>query len=183
MQKSGLLFYLSISTIKLTFATGMAVTLNNMYLANTSGESIAITLNNLNQAPTVNLSPKTVCKLPNAIFFTPNLVESDSNFYILFTVKNNYNAIVMNQDSISLASNSKWSKAYTQDTTKFNLEAICGSRQLAKKTIATIAVNQNNNPPTLAPKMCPNNYSFVYSYGKPSKQVLSAISSAKSCVQ
>ncbi|MFN8770135.1 MAG: hypothetical protein ACK5Z5_02020 [Neisseriaceae bacterium] len=159
------------------YATGMAVALKNIVLYNKNPNPIVLRAPNISQQAKIKINQNSACLINQPIFFQPNLVNKDTNFYIIFSVEssNIYNAIMIDKDnSLSLASQSRNSKAYSSiGFDKIHLAANCGKKHTASP-IKTVVENSPNNPPILTPKYCSkdkNKYQFVLSFGNSAYKV------------
>jgi hypothetical protein len=117
---------------------------------------------NINQDAKIKMSPYSACLINQPILFEPNLINNDSNYYIIFSFESSdmYNAIMIdNQNQLRLASQSPYSKAYSKSGfSQFHLSANCGKQHIISP-IKTMVENTPNNPPLLTPKYCSNSKS------------------------
>lgn len=162
MQKKIFFIITLIISTSTCFATGMAVAINNVALYNDSSKSVIINAQNINKNAKIKIPPHSACLINQPIMFEPNLINNDSNYYIIFSIESldMYNAIMIDkQNQLRLASQSIFSKAYSKSGfSKFHLTANCGKQHIASP-IKTNIENTPNNPPLLTPKYCSNSKS------------------------
>ena len=157
--------------IQQTYAYGMAVTLDNIVLYNSTKHPITLNAPNISKSAKINLNPHSGCSLNKPVFFQTNMVSGnkpDDNFYIVFSVESQYNAVFIDkQNRINLASKSRDSDVYSNyGFSKFSLTAVCENNKFDSSPISTRNTTTLNNAPTLAPKYCKTNkYTFVFGFG------------------
>ena len=145
-----------------TYAYGMAVTLDNIVLYNSTKHAITVNAPNVSKNAKINLDSHSSCLLKKPIFFQPDIVATntrDDNFYIVFSVESQFNAVFIDKENrINLASKSRDAIAHSKTGfSKFSLNAVCENNKIDNSPISTRNIITSNNAPTLAPKYCKTN--------------------------
>ncbi|MEN9945781.1 MAG: hypothetical protein RLZZ293_167 [Pseudomonadota bacterium] len=144
-------------------ATGMAVSLNNLYLQNNTSQSMTIQIENLTESANKLVVPaKSICKINQSLMFLPFAEESD-NFAIMVKSSNMVNPIVIdNFGLLALASDSAIKAPYSGKVKQYSLFGFCGNKLGQYKFLNVIPHTNESDAPNFELANCKTTSNFVY---------------------
>lgn len=150
-------------SVNYTNATGMAVSLNNLYLQNTTSKIFKLKINNLDKnTPDILLAANSMCKINKNIMFLPSVIENN-NFVIMLSNANMVNPIVIDKDSsLSLANLAKLKFRFSGDIKNYNFLGYCNNNLTQSKSLSVMANSNSNELPNFNLKNCDSDSNFVY---------------------
>lgn len=147
----------------LTSATGMAVSLNNVYMYNNTPHSAQIQIKNLaDRANLFQIPPRSVCKINTPLLFLPDASESN-NFVIMVQIDQNQNSIVIDKFGLlTLAADSAIQARYAGQVKQYSLNGFCGNKLAQTKFLNVQGHDNLQSPPNFVLANCANISNFVY---------------------
>lgn len=147
----------------ISHATGMAVSIDNIYFKNVNKNNELITINN---EQVFNIPAQSMCKIDKKIMFLPpkeSSIDGSSSNYVISVDGNSFNNnIVIDKYGISLASNS-FIKAPSHGSVKnFSLVGYCGSKYKQFKYLNVQADENESSVPTFKLMNCNGDSNYLY---------------------
>jgi hypothetical protein len=162
-MKYKLFIALSCTTLVVN-ATGLAVSLNNLYIENQDKVNIKITVPNLASDKNKFIIPAgTVCKINTPIMFLP-ANDSSNNFDYVITLESikTTNSIVIDNEGLALASYSKIKSKYMGNVKNYNLLGYCEDKLSQRKNLFVIPHDNESSMPDFRLTKCTSDSNFVY---------------------
>lgn len=147
----------------LASATGMAVSLKNLYLQNNSSKSTLITIKNLAENNNqFRLQPRSICRIDQPLMFQP-FTEESNNFVIMIENKGKRDPIVIDKlGLITLAHNSKLKIPHIGQVKNYSLLGFCGN-QLYQRNFLEVEPHTNTpEAPNFNLVKCAATSNFIY---------------------
>lgn len=148
-------------------ATGMAVSLNNLYLQNFTASDVKVTIKNLSEkANQFTIPAKGICKINQPIMFLPPDYPQESgnnaSYAISINTETTNDSIVMDKYGLSLASDSFINAPYNGNVSQYRLIGFCGSKYSQYKFLNVVPHNAESGIPDFHLINCNNTSNFVY---------------------
>jgi hypothetical protein len=145
----------------MSFATGMAVGINGLYLQNNLPKPVEIQIKNLDKnAGNLILLPNSLCKIPQKLIFLPE--ETENNSFVIM-LQNMRDPIVMDKDGkLSLASLAKLKFTFSGKVKDYNFLGYCANKLQQSKLLSVILSSDLYSLPLFNLKNCNAETNFVY---------------------
>ncbi len=156
------LLLLSLSPI-FANATGMAVSINNLYIQNANNTATTFQIKNLPEsANKFTLPAKSICKIDDTLMFQP-FEEESNNFVIMVTTEQSVNPIVIDQFGLlTLASNSTIKAPYSGKVSQYKLFGFCGNKSGQYQFLNVTPHNNESDAPNFQLVNCAETSNYVY---------------------
>lgn len=144
-------------------ATGMAVSLQNLYLQNAASSDTTATVKNIGESGiTYKLPAQSMCKISQPVMFFP-FEEEKNQFVIMVETPNSKNPIVIDKFGLlSLASNAVLPFNYSGNVKYYNFAGYCGNKFNQAKSISVKPHDNESSAPDFRLANCKAGSSFVY---------------------
>ncbi|RTL01509.1 MAG: hypothetical protein EKK57_04450 [Proteobacteria bacterium] len=148
-------------------ATGMAVSLNNLYLQNFTSKPVKVKISNLSESYNqFEVPSKGICKINQQIMFLPPDYPQESGNHASYAISVNTettnNPIVMDKYGLSLASDSFINAPYSGNVSQYRLIGFCGNKYSQYKFLNVTPHNGESGIPDFHLINCNNTSNFVY---------------------
>mgnify|MGYP000281737036 CR=1 FL=1 len=147
----------------ITNATGLAVSMDDLYLRNNTSKTTTIQIKNLDEsANKFTLPPNSMCRINQSIMFQP-FEEESNNFVVMVTSPEMTNPIVIDQFGLlALASDSAIKAQYHGNVKQYSLFGFCGNK-LGQYKFLNVAPHDNESAaPNFTLANCSERSNFVY---------------------
>lgn len=147
----------------ITNATGLAVSMDDLYLRNNTSKTTTIQIKNLDEsANKFTLPPNSMCRINQSIMFQP-FEEESNNFVVMVTSPEMTNPIVIDQFGLlALASDSAIKAQYRGNVKQYSLFGFCGNK-LGQYKFLNVAPHDNESAaPNFTLANCSERSNFVY---------------------
>ena len=144
-------------------ATGLAVSMDDLYLKNNTSKTTTIQIRNLDEsASKFTLPANSMCKIDKSIMFLP-FEEESNNFVVMVTSPEMVNPIVIDQFGLlALASDSAIKAQYHGNVKQYSLFGFCGNK-LGQYKFLNVAPHDNESAaPNFTLANCSERSNFVY---------------------
>lgn len=144
-------------------ATGMAVSLDNLYLQNNTNKSTVVQVKNLDESTNqITLPAHGICKIKQSIMFQP-FSEESNNFVIMVSNDGKINPIVIDQFGLlTLASDSAIKAQYSGNVKMYSLLGFCGDQLGQYKFMNVLPHDNESAAPNFTMVNCKQSSNFVY---------------------
>ncbi|MDD3266068.1 MAG: hypothetical protein PHC75_02670 [Burkholderiales bacterium] len=154
-----------------SYATGMAVGLDNLYFKNNNKTNEIVSISNLAENKSKFIIPSnSMCKINTKIMFLPSDYESASEnnaSYVISIKGNNYNNdIVMDKFGLSLAYDSFIKAPYSGDVKNFTFAGYCGSKYQQSRYLSVGDPENSDDMPEFKLSNCKESSNFIYTISK-----------------
>lgn len=144
-------------------ATGMAVSINNLYIQNATNTATTFQIKNLPESTNkFTLPAKSICKVDSTLMFQP-FEEESNNFAIMITTEQSVNPIVIDQFGLlTLASNSAIKAPYSGKVSQYKLFGFCGNKSGQYQFLNVTPHNNESSAPDFQLVNCSETSNYVY---------------------
>lgn len=144
-------------------ATGLAVSIDNLYLQNATNQATTIQIKNLDEsANKFSLPPHGMCKIDRKLMFLP-FEEESNNFTIMISTEKSVNPIVIDQlGLLTLASNSAIKAPYSGNVSQYKLFGFCGNKSGQYQFLNVAPHDNESSAPDFQLVNCAGTSNYVY---------------------
>ena len=145
-------------------ATGMAVTINNLYLQNSTNQETVVQIKNFAEsANKVNMPARSMCKIESNIMFLP-FEEESNNFVVMISTDKSVNPIVIDKFGLlALAADSAIKAPASGRVSQYRLFGFCANKY-AQYQYLNVAPHDNGESaaPDFRLANCNQTSNYVY---------------------
>lgn len=159
-------------------ATGMAVSMDNLYLKNNNKTEELVTIKNIDPDKKIKIPASSMCKINTKIMFLPpdyeTTPENTANYIVSVSGNNFENNIIMDKFGLSLAYDSFIKAPYSGNVKNFTFTGYCGSKYQQFRYLSVNDAESGDAMPEFKLANCKSDSNYVYmiskSYVKVSKK-------------
>lgn len=144
-------------------ATGMAVTMSNLYLQNATSQATVVQIKNFDESANKFTVPaRGMCKIESTIMFLP-FEEESNNFVVMISTEKSVNPIVIDKFGLlALASASEIKANSSGNLSQYRLFGFCGNKYAQYQYLNVKPHDNESAAPDFRLVNCTQNSNYLY---------------------